>query len=284
MVRNKLLLIAALCIASLGLNLLLFSNGAFAASTCSSKSWVVADCTGAQTSNNSVDVWARSTSPGGSSSVVVPAGRSGGGTRSTKPTPYYATGTIAFNCLARQSTIASCRRTPAPPAPAPVTFAPVTLADLANFVPQSASLSSQPRGWTVVNLNTNFIAGASPHVVGGSLFGQSAEVRFTPHAYDWNYGDGGTQSTAVSGARWDSLGLREFSATPTSHIYASEGSFTTSVSVRYGVEYRVGGGAWIPVSGEVSSSATTAVVIVEGADTVLAARDCTNSRSSQSCN
>lgn len=258
---------------------------AFAASaSCQSQNAVFSGCTGAQNSNNSVDVWARSTTPGGSSSVVVPAGRSSGGTRSTKPTPYYATGTIAFNCLARQSTIASCRRTPAPPAPAPVNYAPVTLTDLANFVPQSASLTSQPRGWTVVNLNTNFIAGASTHVVGGSLFGQSAEVRFTPHAFDWNYGDGGTQSTAVSGARWDALGLREFSATPTSHIYASEGSFTTSVSVRYGVEYRVGGGAWIPVSGEVSSSATTPVVIVEGADTVLAARDCTNSRSSQSCN
>ncbi|MDH6409451.1 hypothetical protein M2114_001110 [Aurantimicrobium minutum] len=258
---------------------------AFAASaSCQSQNAVFSGCTGAQNSNNSVDVWARSTTPGGSSSVVVPAGRSSGGTRSTKPTPYYATGTIAFNCLARQSTIASCRRTPAPPAPAPVNYAPVTLTDLANFVPQSASLTSQPRGWTVVNLNTNFIAGASTHVVGGSLFGQSAEVRFTPHAYDWNYGDGGTQSTAVSGARWDALGLREFSATPTSHIYASEGSFTTSVSVRYGVEYRVGGGAWIPVSGEVSSSATTTVVIVEGADTVLAARDCTNSRNSQSCN
>ena len=258
---------------------------AFAASaSCQSQNAVFSGCTGAQNSNNSVDVWARSTTPGGSSSVVVPAGRSSGGTRSTKPTPYYATGTIAFNCLARQSTIASCRRTPAPPAPAPVNYAPVTLTDLANFVPQSASLTSQPRGWTVVNLNTNFIAGASTHVVGGSLFGQSAEVRFTPHAYDWNYGDGGTQSTSVSGARWDALGLREFSPTPTSHIYAGEGSFTTSVSVRYGVEYRVGGGAWIPVSGEVSSSATTAVVIVDGADTVLAARDCTNSRSSQSCN
>jgi hypothetical protein len=135
----------------------------------------------------------------------------------------------------------------------------------------------------VVNLNTNFIAGASVHVVGGSLFGRSAEVRFTPHTYDWNYGDGGSQTTSVSGARWDVLGLREFSPTATSHVYGAEGSFTTSVSVRYGVEYRVGGEAWIPVSGEVSSSATTAVVIVQGADTVLAARDCTASRAAPGC-
>ena len=169
------------------------------------------------------------------------------------------------------------------PAPAPVTYAPITLADLANFVPQSASLTSQPRGWTVVNLNTNFIAGASTHVVGGSLFGRSAEVRFTPHGYDWNYGDGGAQTTSVSGARWDALGLREFSPTSPSHIYGSEGSFTTTVSARYGAEYRVGGGAWIPASGEVSSSATTTVVIVQSADTVLAARDCTAGRTAPGC-
>ena len=281
--RNKLLL-SILSSTFVVLSILISApNQAIAATSCSSADQRIGLCTGAQTSNNSVDVWARSTTPGGSSSVVVPAGRSNG-TRTTKPTPYYPTGTIAFNCLARQSTIASCRRTPAAPATVPVTYAPVTLADIANFIPQSATLTSQPRGWTVVNLNTNFIAGASTHVVSGSLLGQSAEVRFTPHAYDWNYGDGGTQSTSVSGARWDALGLREFSATPTSHIYGSEGSFTTSVSVRYGVEYRVGGGAWIPVLGEVSSSTTTTVVIAEGADTVLAARDCNSSRITQSCN
>ena len=280
MVWQKLLLVAPIIV---GITLSSTIPAVAATNSCASSSSLSGNCTGAQTSNNSVDVWARSTTPGGSSSTVIPASRSNG-TRTTKPVPYYPTGTIAFNCLARQSTIASCRRTPTPPAPAPVNYAPVTLSDLANFVPQAATLTSQPRGWTVVNLNTNFIAGASTHVVSGSLFGQSAEVRFTPHAYDWTYGDGGTQSTSVPGARWDALGLREFSATATSHIYASEGSFTTSVAVRYGVEYLVGGGAWIPVSGEVSSSATTTVVIVEGADTVLAARDCTSSRSSQSCN
>jgi hypothetical protein len=212
----------------------------------------------------------------------VPIGR----TTSSRPvvvTPVFYPSSVAFKCLGLVSPSPQCRRTPAPPAPAPVTFAPITLSDLANFVPQAATLTSQPRGWTVVNLNTNFIAGASTHVVGGSLFGRSAEVRFTPHAYEWNYGDGGTQTTSVSGARWDALGLREFSPTATSHIYGSEGSFTTSVAVRYGAEYRVGGGAWVAVDGEVTSSATTAVVIVQGADTVLAARDCTANRTAPGC-
>jgi hypothetical protein len=249
---------------------------------CQGGASVFGGCTGAQTSNNSVNVWGRTTTPGGSSNVVAPAGRTSS-SRTPVVTPVFYPSSLAFRCLGLISPSPQCRKTPAPPAPAPVTYAPVTLSDLANFVPQVASVTSQPRGWTVVNLNTNFIAGASVHVVGGSLFGRSAEVRFTPHSYDWNYGDGGTQATSVSGARWDSLGLREFSPTVTSHVYAAEGSFTTSVSVRYGAEYRVGGGAWIPVSGEVSSSASTTVVIVQGADTVLAARDCTASRSAPGC-
>lgn len=253
-----------------------------ASSSCSTAAAVSGMCTGAQTSNNSVNVWGRTTTPGGTSSVVAPAGRT---TSSRTPvvTPVYYPSSFAFRCLGLVSPSPQCQRKPAPPAPTPVTYAPITLSDLANFVPQSASLTSQPRGWAVVNLNTNFIAGASTHVVGGSLFSRSAEVRFTPRAFDWNYGDGGSQTTGVPGARWDSLSFREFSPTATSHIYGSEGSFTTSVSVRYGAEYRVGGGAWIPVSGEVSSSAATAVVIVQGADTVLAARDCTANRTAPGC-
>lgn len=262
-----------------------FSHVAHAATAnCQSQNAVFSGCTGAQTSTNSVDVWARSTTLGGTSTVVTPAGRTTG-SRSTVVRPVYYPSSLAFRCLGLISPSPQCQRTPAAPAPAPapVTYAPITLSDLANFVPQAASLTSQPRGWTVVDLNTNFIAGASTHVVGGSLFGRSAEVRFTPHAYDWNYGDGGTQTTSVAGARWDALGLREFSPTSTSHVYGSEGSFTTSVSVRYGAEYRVGGGAWINVSGEVSSGATTTVVIVQSADTVLAARDCTAGRTAPGC-
>jgi len=280
--RKKLLLSTALAVFTILFSQLLAAPPSYALGSCSPTNQRIGTCTGAQTSNNSVDVWARTATPGGSSSVVVPIGR----TTSSRPvvvTPVFYPSSFAFKCLGLVSPSPQCRRTPAPPAPAPVTYAPITLSDLANFVPQAASLTSQPRGWTVVNLNTNFIAGASAHVVGGSLFGRSAEVRFTPHAYDWNYGDGGAQTTSVAGARWDVLGLREFSPTSTSHVYGSEGSFTTSVSVRYGAEYRVGGGAWIPVSGEVSSSATTTVVIVQGADTVLAARDCTASRTAPGC-
>ena len=276
--RKKFLLITFLIFSSIAI-----PQSALGSSSCSLAAIQTGSCSGAQVNNNSVDVWSRSTTPGGSSEVVTPAGRTSTTTRSGKQVPYYPNGTITFNCMARLATVASCRSTPAPPSVTPANYNPVTIEDLANFVPQQASLVSQPRGWTVVNLDTNFIAGASTHVVGGSLFGGSAEVRFTPHAYDWNYGDGSTNSTAAPGARWDALGVREFSPTETSHIYRQEGSFTTTVVVRYGAEYRIGGGAWIPVSGEVSSAATAVVTTVQSADTVLAARDCSNALGSQTC-
>lgn len=279
--RQKFLL-TAVATCSLLLGIASSTLPAYAASSCSLASIQSGTCTGAQTNNNSIDVWARNTTPGGSSAAVVPAGRTDG-VRKPRVTPVYFPSSFAFKCLALVSPSPECQRTPVAPAVAPVTYAPITLADLANFVPQAASLSSQPRGWTVVNLNTNFIAGASTHVVTGSLFGRATEVRFTPHAYDWNYGDGGTQTTGVPGARWDSLGLREFAPTATSHVYAAVGTYSTTVSVRYGAEYRVGGGAWVPVAGEVSSAATTAVTIAQSADTVLVARECTAGRTAAGC-
>lgn len=281
MVRSKLLLTTSVLLGLVGS---VFAGNAASAlsATCSSAAAVAGICTSAQTNNNSIDVWARNTTPGGSTAGVVPAGRTDG-VRKPRVTPYYFPSSFAFKCLALSAPSPECRRTPVAPAVAPVTYAPIALTDLANFVPQAASISSQPRGWTVVNLNTNFIAAASTHVVTGSLFGRATEVRFTPHAYDWNYGDGATQTTGVPGARWDSLGLREFAPTATSHVYAAVGTYSTTVAVRYGAEYRVGGGSWIPVTGEVTSAATTAVTIAQSADTVLVARECTAGRTAAGC-
>ncbi len=244
-------------------------------------------CTGAQTSSNSVNVWGRSITPGRVVDVSRPSsGRTSvSPVRSTMQTPYYPTGEIAFNCIIRLATRAACVPTPVVPAPvpAPVYYAPITLEDLASFTPQVVSLSSQPAGWTVLGVHTNFIATAQQHVVSGTLFGGSAEVRFTPSGFDWNYGDGSTRTSETGGASWEALGIAEFAATDTSHVYLSVGQFTTSVFARYRAEYRLGSNPWTSVDGEVSSSASTSVVLVQTADTVLAARDCTQQRGQQSC-
>jgi hypothetical protein len=173
---------------------------------------------------------------------------------------------------------------PAPAAPAVVVYDPIDLADLASFSPQNISLSSQPAGWGVLGLPVNYIASASTHVVSGSLFGQATEVRFTPRSYQWSFGDGTSATTYQGGARWDQLGLSDFSTTSTSHSYAQAGNFTTHVTVHFGVEYRIGGGAWTAVSGDVNRDASISIVVVLNADTVLTTGDCLNARDAKSCN
>jgi hypothetical protein len=172
---------------------------------------------------------------------------------------------------------------PTPPAPVVVVYDPIDLADLASFSPQTISLSSQPVGWAVVGLPVNFIASSSTHVVSGSLFGQATDVRFTPQVVEWNFGDGSSASTSHGGSSWEQLGVAEFSPTATSHIYSREGAVTATVTVRYGVEYRMGSGSWTSVAGMVSRDASLPVTVVLSADTVLTTGQCFNDRDLQSC-
>lgn len=172
---------------------------------------------------------------------------------------------------------------PAPPAPIVVVYDPIDLADLASFSPEAISLSSQPAGWGVVGLPVNFIASSSTHVVTGSLFGQATSVRFTPQIFEWNFGDGGKAATSTGGSRWEQLGVPDFSPTLTSHVYSQAGNIATSVTVRYGVEYRIGSGNWISVAGQVSRNASLTTVIVLSADTVLTSGECLNFSDAQGC-
>ncbi|WP_157580251.1 hypothetical protein [Plantibacter sp. Leaf314] len=98
-------------------------------------------------------------------------------------------------------------------------------------------------------LHTNVIAGASGHTRSGTLLGQTAEVNFIPVGFTIDYGDGTTVTSSTGGATWASLGLPEFSKTPTSHRYTTVGSKTIAVEVEYAAEYRVGDSGWLPVIG-----------------------------------
>lgn len=283
--RHKLLLIVA------GLSIIFFpvmiSSPAFAITSCSNSGYITGSCSGAQTSSNSVDVWARTIAPG--RTVIQPGSNSVGvlakpGVRSSNP--IVAPWRYVF-CMGLLKIDNVCKpAAPVPPVPAAsavVTYGPIELADLASFSPQNISVSSQPVGWGVLGLPVNFIASASTHVVTGSLFGQATEVRFTPRTYHWSFGDGTSATTTQGGSRWDQLGLSDFSTTATSHSYAQAGNFTTQVIVRYRVEYRIGGGAWTVVSGDVNRDASTSIVVVLNADTVLTTGDCLNARDAKSC-
>jgi hypothetical protein len=129
---------------------------------------------------------------------------------------------------------------------------PVTIRDVASFAPAAPTVTTEPAAWGVRGLHTNVIAGASGHTRTGTLLGQVAEVNFIPVGFTFDYGDGDTTTTRTGGSTWATLGLAEFSKTPTSHRYTSVGTKTITAEVEYAAEYRIGDSGWLPVVGTLS--------------------------------
>ena len=163
-----------------------------------------------------------------------------------------------------------------PPADAPAGTPGITIRDVANFRPELAVLRSEPDGWAVRGLDANILATGGSSIRTGELFGITAEVRFTPVAYTFDYGDGSAPlSTASPGSTWATLGLDEFDPTPTSHVYTAAGTYTVTLLVDYAAEYRVGGGAFIPIPGTLATpSAPIDIVVADSATTALVDRSC----------
>lgn len=168
----------------------------------------------------------------------------------------------------------------APTIPTPTT---VTLNDIASFRPDVGTNAMQPNGWAVVGLDTNFFSRGGADVVDGSLLGGPAQVRFTPIAWTWSYGDGTTRRATTAGGTWAELGIPEFDATPTSHVYAAKGSYTITLTIDYAAEYRLGDAAWVRIPGTLSLPANPLTITVGSAKTVLVEEDCRVNPSGPGC-
>lgn len=151
----------------------------------------------------------------------------------------------------------------------------VTLSDIARFRPAPGIQRMEPDGWVVVGLPANIYSLVDTQIVPGELLGRSADVRFTPVGWRWDYGDGTTAALSTKGATWAAQGLREFDATPTSHIYRQAGSYTIRLSIVYRAEYRIAGGPFTPIVGTITLPANELHITASGAKTVLVDRDCT---------
>lgn len=159
----------------------------------------------------------------------------------------------------------------------------VTLRDIASFRPATPGNGMEPGGWAIEDLPANFVAAASVEVVSGTLLGQPADVRFTPVGYRWTHSDGAVVESGHSGASWATLGLREFSATPTSHSYAESGEYIVELSVVLRAEYRFAGSEWRAIAGTLSIAGEPQRVLVGQFDTVLTQGDCNTHPSGPGC-
>jgi hypothetical protein len=156
----------------------------------------------------------------------------------------------------------------APPAPG------VTLQDVAQFVPRSASIRSQPNGWAVAGAPVNLLTDAAAQVVDGTLLGRPAQVRFVPVAFTWDYGDGTTSTTAGPGASWRELGQPDFTATDTSHVFPGMGDRQVSLTITYSPSYRFDGGAWQQIPGTLPVRLGPVTIHVLQGSTVLVGGAC----------
>ena len=217
--------------------------------------------------------------PAEGSSNQSGAGDSGTGGSSAAPPPAVETGPPPpppVSCFGRwcAEELLGGWTPPADPAEPPPDQPAITITDLATFRPQTATLASDTGGVAITGLPFNPFAQIGQHVVAGTLLGQPAEVHFTPYAYRWDYGDGATARTGTPGASWQTLGMREFDPTPTSHVYAERGTYALTLTVEYAAEYRYAGSGWIPVAGVLTLPAPPLTVVAAGATTVLVSGDC----------
>ncbi|WP_156401957.1 hypothetical protein [Agromyces sp. Soil535] len=169
---------------------------------------------------------------------------------------------------------------PEDPAAAPVV---VTLRDIVSFRPATPGHEMEPGGWAIVGLPANFVAAASVEVVSGTLLGQPADVRFTPVGYRWTHSDGAVVDSGTPGATWAVLGQREFTATPTSHVYGAPGEYTVDLAVVLSAEYRFAGSAWRSIAGTLTVASEPQRVLVGEFDTVLTQGDCNANPSGPGC-
>lgn len=158
---------------------------------------------------------------------------------------------------------------------------PITISDLARFTPLVGELMVEPDGWGVVGTPTNFYATAETHTMDGELFDAPIEVRWTPSAYRFDYGDGTVEETQASGSAWSGP-AESWTETTTSHTYADREDVTASVTVIFTAEVDTGAG-WFAVPGSLPVDAPSVSVKLFDVDTVLTNGDCMANPSAAGC-
>ncbi|WP_424935946.1 hypothetical protein [Arenibacterium sp. S380] len=166
--------------------------------------------------------------------------------------------------------------TPAPQA------RPITVADLIRLAPGGAGVGTDPGNVGVAGLPANAVSRATVETVSGTVLGRTVSVRFTPASFDFAYGDGTTATTATGGADWAALGQKPFTPTPTSHVYATRGTYTLAVTVRYAAEVDTGAG-WRAIPGTVEGAPSRQEIRIYAARTALVGRTCAENPTGPGC-
>lgn len=239
-----------------------------AASACSGASaWSACEVTSTGTS---IEIGATHEEPGSGGGDHFPGGHGPGFDSDTAPGADTGPGTGGcIDILCRPSFVVEMLPT-------------ATLSDVASFAPVLTPVAGEPGGYGIVGMPVNFVAEATTHTATGELFSRPVTVRFTPVAFVFEHGDGTSRTSATGGATWATLGLPQFSATPTSHAYAARGTYAAHVAVRYGAAVDFGAG-WRDVDGLLELAGPTSTVTVLEARTALVQNTCVENPTGPGC-
>lgn len=156
--------------------------------------------------------------------------------------------------------------------------------DVARFLVGTPGITVEPAQWTVAGAETNFVAtSAGARTNSGTLLGQPVRVQFAAVVFHWNYGDGETRNTSVPGAGWKASAQLPFTATPTSHVFATRGRYTVTVTVDFTARYQFAGEGWRSIAGTLPLTSKPVVVTVKSASTVLVGHNCAERPSGPGC-
>lgn len=182
-------------------------------------------------------------------------------------------------CMNDAGTTRCARRTnpdepePAAPEPSSPGTPTITITDLARFAPTPVVAATEPGNIGIAGLPANFVAAATTETQSGVLFGIPLQVRFTPEAFAYTYGDRTAATLTSPGRTWADLGQAQFTPTPTSHVYREPGTYRADVDIRYSAEVDLGGG-WQPIAGLVTTDGPAQDIRIYEATTAFVAHTC----------
>lgn len=129
-------------------------------------------------------------------------------------------------------------------------------------LPPSELIVQPPNGRTLVNFDTNFYTETEPFDRTIRLLGQRVDLRISPSAFEWHFGDGAAMATASAGSPYPDLEI--------THSYADKGTVGPAVDTTYSADFRVNGGPWRPVPGTVTiPGVSVALEVVEATPTLV---------------
>jgi len=133
-----------------------------------------------------------------------------------------------------------------PPAEAESLLTPEVVAAAFRVIPIPASVLriQPPDGRTLVNFDTNFYTETQAFDRTVTLLGQRVDLHIVPSAFGWRFGDGDSVTTAEPGAPYPHLDV--------THSYLKKGRVAPSVDTTYTAQFRVNGGGWSDVPGQVT--------------------------------